>query len=61
MVTTHFMDEAEYCDRIGLVYHGKLIALAPPDDLRADVASPALLDPTMDDAFIELIRRQEQA
>ena len=26
MVTTHFMDEAEYCDRIGLVYRGKLIA-----------------------------------
>jgi ABC-2 type transport system ATP-binding protein len=60
MVTTHFMDEAEYCDRIGLVYHGKLIALAPPDDLKASVASPALPDPTMDDAFIELIRRQEQ-
>ena len=27
MVTTHFMDEAEYCDRIGLVYRSKLIAL----------------------------------
>lgn len=59
MVTTHFMDEAEYCDRIGLVYHGKLIALAPPDDLKAGVASPALPDPTMDDAFVELIGRQE--
>lgn len=31
MVTTHFMDEAEYCDRIGLVYHGKLIASGTPD------------------------------
>ncbi len=30
MVTTHFMDEAEYCDRIGLVYHGKLIASGTP-------------------------------
>lgn len=59
MVTTHFMDEAEYCDRIGLVYHGKLIALAPPDDLKAQVASTALPDPTMEDAFIELIHRQE--
>ena len=26
MVTTHFMDEAEYCDRIGLVYRGRMIA-----------------------------------
>ena len=61
MVTTHFMDEAEYCDRIGLVYHGKLIALAPPDDLKAGVASPARPGPTMDDAFVELIHRQEKA
>jgi ABC-2 type transport system ATP-binding protein len=59
MVTTHFMDEAEYCDRIGLVHHGRLIALAPPDDLKAAAASPGLPDPTMEDAFIELINRQE--
>ncbi len=31
MVTTHFMDEAEHRDRIGLVYHGKLIASGTPD------------------------------
>ena len=59
MVTTHFMDEAEYCDRIGLVYHGRLIALAPPDDLKASVTTTALPDPTMEDAFIELIHRQD--
>ena len=35
MVTTHFMDEAEYCDRIGSVYRGKLIAHGTPDDLKA--------------------------
>jgi ABC-2 type transport system ATP-binding protein len=61
MVTTHFMDEAEYCDRIGLVHHGRLVALAPPDDLKARAASDGLPDPTMEDAFIELIRRQEAA
>ncbi|MDR0219708.1 MAG: ATP-binding cassette domain-containing protein, partial [Enterobacteriaceae bacterium] len=33
MVTTHFMDEAEYCDRIGLVFRGKLIAAGTPDEL----------------------------
>lgn len=58
MVTTHFMDEAEYCDRIGLVYHGRLIAMAPPDDLKSQAASNELPDPTMEDAFIELINRQ---
>ncbi|HWL08344.1 MAG TPA: ATP-binding cassette domain-containing protein [Planctomicrobium sp.] len=61
MVTTHFMDEAEYCDRIGLVYRGQLIALAPPDDLKASVASDELPEPTMEDAFIELIRRHDAA
>lgn len=60
MVTTHFMDEAEYCDRIGLVYRGKLIALAPPDELKAGVATADMPDPSMEDAFIELIRRQDK-
>ena len=55
MVTTHFMDEAEYCDRIGLVNQGRLIALAPPDELKARAASPELPDPAMEDAFIALI------
>jgi ABC-2 type transport system ATP-binding protein len=54
------MDEAEYCDRIGLVHRGRLIALAPPDDLKARTASAELPDPTMEDAFIELINRQEE-
>ncbi|BDU78057.1 ATP-binding cassette domain-containing protein [Mesoterricola sediminis] len=59
VVTTHFMDEAEYCDRIGLVYRGKMIALGPPDALKARVAGPDLPDPTMEDAFIGLIREAE--
>ncbi|ELY2855468.1 ABC transporter ATP-binding protein [Cronobacter dublinensis] len=55
MVTTHFMDEAEYCDRIGLVYHGKLIASGTPDDLKRQVARERDDEPTMEDAFIRLI------
>jgi ABC-2 type transport system ATP-binding protein len=60
MVTTHFMDEAEYCDRIGLVYKGKLIALGRPDDLKARVASAERPEPTMEDAFIDLILEAER-
>ena len=60
MVTTHFMDEAEYCDRIGLVYRGKLIASGPPDDLRADAATDENDDPSMEDAFIELVERADR-
>ena len=55
MVTTHFMDEAEYCDRIGLVYRGKLIASGTPDDLKAQAADSDTPDPTMEQAFITLI------
>jgi ABC-2 type transport system ATP-binding protein len=34
-VTTHYMDEAEYCDRLGLIYRGELIALGAPEELKS--------------------------
>ncbi len=35
-VTTHYMDEAEYCDRLGLIYRGELIAMGPPEVLKTE-------------------------
>jgi ABC-2 type transport system ATP-binding protein len=35
-VTTHYMDEAEYCDRLGLIYGGELIALGTPQRLKTE-------------------------
>lgn len=61
MVTTHFMDEAEYCDRIGLVYRGQLIANGTPDELKAMVATAENPDPSMEDAFIGLVTGKEEA
>ena len=55
LVTSHFMDEAEYCDRLGIVNQGKLIAVDTPAALRARVRTPDLPDPTMEDAFIALV------
>ena len=60
MVTTHFMDEAEYCDRVALIYRGKSIAIDTPDALQARVRTPALPNPTLEDAFIALIEAQDR-
>jgi ABC-2 type transport system ATP-binding protein len=55
LVTSHFMDEAEYCDRLGIVNQGRLAAVDTPVALRARMRSPELPDPTLDDAFIALV------
>ena len=59
MVTTHFMDEAEYCDRIALIYHGDNIATGTPDELKHKVKSPDVPDPSLEDAFIALIEHSD--
>jgi len=61
LVTTHFMDEAEYCDRISLIYRGRSIALGSPDELKASVAGKDIPDPTMEDAFIALVQNSDLA
>ncbi|MDR1650005.1 MAG: AAA family ATPase, partial [Synergistaceae bacterium] len=58
MVTTHFMDEAEYCDRIALVYRGRIAAAGSPDDLKSGAADASNPEPTLEEAFIELIERE---
>lgn len=60
MVTTHFMDEAEYCDRIGLVYQGKIINLGTPDELKSLAATEENRTPTLEDAFIHLIQEYDK-
>jgi ABC-2 type transport system ATP-binding protein len=41
-VSTHYMEEAEYCDRLALMNRGKLVALGTPPELRASMAEPVL-------------------
>ncbi|HEX4145312.1 MAG TPA: ATP-binding cassette domain-containing protein [Pirellulales bacterium] len=60
MVTTHFLDEAEYCDRIGLVYHGHMIAQGSPDELKDAARSEHRPDPTLEDAFIDLVEHYDR-
>ncbi len=55
LVTTHFMDEAEYCDRISLFYAGQTVALGTPQELKDKAGA---LD--METAFINLIKESEK-
>ncbi len=55
LVTTHFLDEAEYCDRAGIIYRGRLIAIGTPDELKDEARSAELPEPSLDDTFVDLI------
>ena len=50
-VTTHYMDEAEYCDRVSIMVDGKIAALDTPSNLKKQFSSQ-----TMDEVFYELAR-----
>src|SRR5436190_6190547 len=41
-VSTHYMDEAEYCHRLALMYHGRIIAMDTPDELKKSLPLHAL-------------------
>ncbi len=43
-VTTHYMDEAEYCSRLALIYQGKMIALGTPSELKSKTLSQGVLE-----------------
>jgi ABC-2 type transport system ATP-binding protein len=60
LVTSHFMEEAEYCDRLAIAYRGTFIATGTPDALKRRFASPALPDPTLEDAFVALVEAYDR-
>jgi ABC-2 type transport system ATP-binding protein len=57
-VTTHYMDEAEYCDRLALIYHGELVAVGTPQELKQERAQGGML-PSLEDVFIGLIEERD--
>ena len=61
-VTTHYMEESEYCDRLGVIYRGELIALGAPRELKAKHMTGAVLEidcPRANDAMVVVERIPE--
>ena len=50
-VTTHYMDEAEYCDRVSIMVDGRIVALGTPSELKARYGAGSI-----DDVFVRLAR-----
>ncbi|MHB1285446.1 MAG: ATP-binding cassette domain-containing protein [Leptospirales bacterium] len=57
LVTTHFMEEAEYCDRLAIMADGGLLALGSPSEIKARARTDELPAPTLEDAFVTLLSR----
>lgn len=55
MVTTHFMEEAEHCDRLAIMAAGRILATDEPAAIKAMARSPGNPEPSMEDAFIRLV------
>jgi len=50
-VTTHYMDEAEYCDRVSIMSEGRIVAIDSPDELKEKYRSA-----TVQDVFVKIAR-----
>jgi ABC-2 type transport system ATP-binding protein len=55
-VTTHYMDEAEYCNRVSIMVDGKIEALDTPSNLKSNFNAAS-----MDEVFIQLARKAKEA
>ena len=60
LVTTHFMEEAEYCDRLVLMSLGEVLARGTPSGIKDAVRRPDEPRPSMEDAFVSIIEEHER-
>ena len=61
IITTHFMEEAEYCDRIVIQDAGRLLALGTPQQVRTQADASAGRTMSMEDAFIGIVEQARGA
>jgi ABC-2 type transport system ATP-binding protein len=59
-VTTHYMDEAEYCDRLALIYRGKIIALGTPTELKMETLAQGVMEVECDPLIpaLDLLKKE---
>lgn len=58
-ITTHYLEEAEYCDRLGLIYRGELIAIGTPEALKTELKQEDVLEilcERLQDAMEEVVK-----
>ncbi|NID14727.1 ATP-binding cassette domain-containing protein [Luteibacter yeojuensis] len=60
VVTTHFMEEAEYCDRVVIQDAGKVLALGTPGDIRSQAGETGETPLDMEQAFIGIVQRHRK-
>jgi len=61
LVTTHFMEEAEYCDRLVIMAQGAILGEGTPAQIKARHRTPEQPEPSLEDAFIHMIASGESA
>jgi ABC-2 type transport system ATP-binding protein len=57
IVTTHFMQEAEYCDQVAIMDAGQVLACGSPAQIRERARTDAVPDPRMEDAFLVVVEQ----
>lgn len=60
LVTTHFMEEAEYCDRLAMMVQGTILAIGTPAEMKDRFRTAQRPNPTMEDAFIGFIEEHQE-
>ncbi len=60
LITTHFMEEAEYCDRVAIMAAGRILTLAEPSIIKSQAITEENPEPSMEDAFIHLVENAER-
>ena len=61
VVTTHFMEEAEYCDRVAIMDAGRVLAQGTPAEIRDRASTDQKHSPTMEDAFIAVVEESRHS